>query len=89
MIRMRLFKLPLVADPAKPLDTDLDGIRTALTSCEGGKILKDADVYFELKDRLAHSKPAEAEAFLKDLHRHGTFYAKFVQPARDDRPGSG
>jgi uncharacterized protein with ParB-like and HNH nuclease domain len=48
-----------------------------------GKILKDADVYFELKDRLADSKPAEAEAFLRDLHRLGMSYAKFVDPTRE------
>ncbi len=45
-----------------------------------GKILTEADVYFELKDRLANSTPAQAEAFLRDLHRHGMFYARFVQP---------
>ena len=43
-----------------------------------GKILREAEVYFELKDRLASSTPAQAEAFLKDLHRHGMFYARFV-----------
>jgi len=43
-----------------------------------GKILKEADVYFELKDRLASSTSAQAEAFLRDLHRHGMFYASFV-----------
>lgn len=48
-----------------------------------GKILKEADVYFELKDRLANSTPAQAEAFLRDLHRHGMFYAKFVDPKRE------
>ena len=30
-----------------------------------GKILKEADVYFELKDRLANSTPHQAEAFLR------------------------
>lgn len=48
-----------------------------------GKILKEADVYFELKDRLANSTPAQAEAFLRDLHRHGMFYAKYVDPKRE------
>ena len=48
-----------------------------------GKILTGADVYFELKDRLASSTPAQAEAFLRDLHRHGMFYARFVEPTRE------
>ncbi len=48
-----------------------------------GKILKEADVYFELKDRLANSTPAQAEAFLRDLHRHGMLYARFVAPTQD------
>ena len=43
-----------------------------------GKILKEADVYFELKDRLANAKPLQAEEFLANLHRHGLHYAKFV-----------
>jgi hypothetical protein len=51
-----------------------------------GKILKGADVYFELKDRLANSRPADVEAFLRDLHRHGMFYAKFVEPTREADP---
>ena len=48
-----------------------------------GKILTEADVYFDLKDRLASSTPAQAEAFLRDLHRHGMFYAKFVDSKRE------
>ena len=48
-----------------------------------GKILKEADVYFELKDRLANSTPHQAEAFLGELHRHGMFYAKFVDSTRE------
>jgi len=48
-----------------------------------GKILKEADIYFELKDRLANSTPAQAEAFLRELYRHGMFYAKFVNPTRE------
>lgn len=48
-----------------------------------GKILKEADVYFELKDRLSNSTPAEAQMFLSDLHRHGMYYAKFVDPTRE------
>lgn len=48
-----------------------------------GKILKEADVYFELKDRLANATPAQTEAFLIDLNRHGMIYAKFVDPTRE------
>ena len=48
-----------------------------------GKILKASDVYFELKDRLVNSSPSQAEHFLRDLHRHGMFYAKFVDPGRE------
>ena len=45
-----------------------------------GRILKEADVYFELKDRLSNSSPAQAEEFLRELHRHGMYYARFVDP---------
>ncbi len=48
-----------------------------------GKILREAEVYFELKDRLAGSSPAQAEAFLRDLYRHGMFYARFVGSQTD------
>lgn len=48
-----------------------------------GMILKEADVYFELKDQLANSTPAQAEAFLCDLHRHGMFYARFLDSNRE------
>jgi len=48
-----------------------------------GMILKAADVYFELKDRLANSSPSEAEEFLKGLHRHGLFYDRFLDPSRE------
>ncbi len=48
-----------------------------------GKILTEADVYFDLKDRLANSTPAQAEAFLNELHRHGMFYAKLIDPKRE------
>ena len=51
-----------------------------------GKILKEAEVYLELKDRLGNSSPLEAEGFLKDLHRHGQFYAKFIVPNREASP---
>jgi hypothetical protein len=52
-----------------------------------GKILKEADVYFELKDRLANSTPAQAQEFLKDLHTHGEMYARFIAPSREPDPG--
>lgn len=48
-----------------------------------GKILKEADVYFELKDRLANASSIQAEAFLKDLHRHGLYYASFLDARRE------
>jgi hypothetical protein len=51
---------------------------------KGGKILKEDDVYFELKDQLANSKAEVAEAFLRDLHRHGLFYAKFIGAIGDE-----
>src|ERR1051326_1562372 len=79
--QLRLFKAHWL-----PIQHALGG---TLTECvrhflmKEGKILKDADVYFELKDRLASSKPPEAEEFLRDLHRHGMFYAKFVDPTRE------
>lgn len=53
---------------------------------KNGKILREAEVYFELKDRLAGSSPADAEAFLGDLHRHGTYYARFIDPGREPDP---
>ena len=43
-----------------------------------GRILRESEVYFELKDRISNSNPAQAESFLKDLHRHGLFYARFI-----------
>ena len=77
----RLFKsywLPI----QQALDTDLtEFVRHYLM--KEGKILKEADVYFELKDRLANSSPPQAEAFLKDLHRHGMFYARFIDARRE------
>jgi uncharacterized protein with ParB-like and HNH nuclease domain len=51
-----------------------------------GRILQVADVYFELKDRLTHATPAQAEDFLRDLHRHGTFYARFLNPQSEPDP---
>lgn len=33
-----------------------------------------------MKDRLAGSSAAQAEAFLEDMHRHGLFYARFINP---------
>ncbi len=77
----RLFKtywLPI----QQALDTDLtEFVRHYLM--KEGKILKEADVYFELKDRLANTTPTESEAFLRDLHRHGMFYARFVAPKQE------
>jgi len=67
-----------------------EALRTDLTEfvrhflMKEGKILKEADVYFELKERLANSTPAQAESFLRDLHRHGLFYAKFIDPSREN-----
>lgn len=51
-----------------------------------GRILGVADVYFELKDRLANAQPRQAEAFLEDLHRHGMYYSRFLDPARENDP---
>ena len=50
---------------------------------KGGKILKESEVYLELKDQLASSTAADAESFLADLSRHGQFYARFVDPKRE------
>lgn len=50
---------------------------------KGGKILTTADVYFELKDRLASATPAETELLLKDMHRHGQYYERFVDPSSE------
>lgn len=69
-----------------PIQQALD---TALTEfvrhylMKDGKILKEAEVYFELKDRLENSAPHQAEAFLRDLHRHGMYYARFVDPTKE------
>ena len=45
-----------------------------------GMILKVADVYFELKDRLNESSTEDVAFFLADLHRLGMTYAKFLHP---------
>lgn len=72
-----------------PIQQALD---TALTEfvrhylMKEGKILKEADVYFELKERLESKTPLQAEAFLRDLHRHGLFYARFIDPTREADP---
>ena len=80
----RLFKrywLPI----QQALDADLtEFVRHYLM--KEGKILREAEVYFELKDRLASSSPAQAEAFLKDLHRHGMFYSRFVNSKDESDP---
>ena len=47
-----------------------------------GKIVKSADIYFELKDRLNNATPVEMKSFLADLHRHGMYYARFVSPVK-------
>ncbi len=74
----KLFWLPI----QQALDADLtEFVRHYLM--KEGKILKEADVYFELKDRLANSNAAQAERFLRELHRHGLFYAKFIEPTRE------
>jgi uncharacterized protein with ParB-like and HNH nuclease domain len=46
-----------------------------------GKIIKSADIYFELKDRLSSATPDQTKQFLADLHRHGMYYARFINPA--------
>jgi len=64
-----------------PIQQALDSVLTEFVRhylMKEGKILREADVYFELKDRLANSSPSQAEAFLKELHRHGMYYAKFI-----------
>ncbi|APW62661.1 DUF262 domain-containing protein [Paludisphaera borealis] len=69
-----------------PIQEALDGDLTEFVRhylMKEGKILKEADVYFELKDRLAHSSPVQAESFLKDLHRHGLYYASFLNAKRE------
>lgn len=47
-----------------------------------GKIIKSADIYFELKDRLNNATPDQTKQFLADLHRHGMYYARFVNPTK-------
>lgn len=47
-----------------------------------GKIIKSADIYFELKDRLANSNPDQTKDFLADLHRHGLYYSRFIDPIK-------
>ena len=51
-----------------------------------GRILKEADVYFELKERLTNATPSQVEDFLRDLHRHGLFYASFIDSTREADP---
>lgn len=46
-----------------------------------GKIIRSADIYFELKDRLTNATPDQTKHFLANLHRHGMYYARFVNPA--------
>lgn len=47
-----------------------------------GKIIKSADIYFELKDRLSNATPDQTKHFLADLHRHGMYYSRFINPAK-------
>jgi len=47
-----------------------------------GKIIKSADIYFELKDRLSSATPDQPKQLLADLHRHGMHYARFINPAK-------
>lgn len=47
-----------------------------------GKIIKSADIYFELKDRLNNATPDQTKQFLADLHRHGMYYVRFVNPSK-------
>lgn len=46
-----------------------------------GKIVKSADIYFELKDRLSATAD-DIKPFLTSLYRHGMFYARFVNPEK-------
>ena len=46
-----------------------------------GRLIKSADIYFELKDRLHNATPDQTKQFLADLHRHGMYYARFVHPS--------
>jgi uncharacterized protein with ParB-like and HNH nuclease domain len=76
-------------EPIQKALTDRDTQKDSLTQfvrhylMKEGKILNDAAVYEELKDRLKQSSPAEAMTFLKDLHGHGLIYTKFLQPSRE------
>jgi uncharacterized protein with ParB-like and HNH nuclease domain len=49
-----------------------------------GKIIKSADIYFELKDRLNNATPDQSKHFLADLHRHGMYYARFIAPSKHE-----
>jgi len=50
-----------------------------------GKIIKSADIYFELKDRLSSATPEQTKDLLADLYRHGMNYAKFIKPSEYER----
>ena len=96
LIRNFLLMRVLVGDQLRLFQTYWLPIQQALGSdltefvrhflMKEGKILKSADVYFELKDRLANSTPAQAESFLRDLHRHGMFYANICRSYGRGRP---
>ncbi len=47
-----------------------------------GKIIKSADIYFELKDRLGNATPDQTKQFLQTLHRHGLYYARLIEPKK-------
>lgn len=69
-----------------PIQKALDGTLTEFVRhylMKEGKVLTEADVYFELKDRLTNSTPKQAEDFLRDLHRHGMDYARFIGSRQD------
>ena len=46
-----------------------------------GKIIKSADIYFELKDRLNAATSEQAKQLLADLHLNGIYYASFINPS--------
>jgi uncharacterized protein with ParB-like and HNH nuclease domain len=45
-----------------------------------GRVFNSADIYFELKDRIGGFDSDQTKVFMKDLHRHGMYYAKFIDP---------
>jgi uncharacterized protein with ParB-like and HNH nuclease domain len=47
-----------------------------------GRIIKSADIYFELKDRIGGFSSEQTKFFMADLHRHGMYYAKCIDPIK-------